>query len=446
MQRIASLACFGLLASVAPLASADEFLLVPSADTRRIAAFRPDDGSLVDPAWLDLTAWGILGPCAVQQVGQELWVADPPTRTLVRFSIAERRPLERILVSGGEPRAITANATHAFVLLREPGAGFALVQKYKLDGQLHSSHITRRASDLLWTGSELLVADIDLDGILRSTELLTPNGNFHLSGDATDPLDPAELDLDLAGGRVLVVGDLSAVPGARGVFRYDQAGNFQDVLSVDPAWVGELRGAAALSNGALLLSGSTGVARLAPDGVTLTPLWDAGGAGHVTRIEIQGTGSRTWCHGDGFDTTHLAVCPCGNQGAPGRGCANSVEPRGGALQVSGTLQPDRLLLTASGMPATSTCLFLQEDAAGDAVFQDGVRCSSGALVRLATRAAQAGVARFPLPQDGTTLSARGGVVPGSGARRYYLAVYRNAARTWCPPALANTTNGWILDW
>ena len=46
----------------------------------------------------------------------------------------------------------------------------------------------------------------------------------------------------------------------------------------------------------------------------------------------------------------------------------------------------------------------------------------------------------------TTLSQRGLVTPGSGALRYYSVFYRSPAATFCPPATANVTNGWGVDW
>ena len=77
-------------------------------------------------------------------------------------------------------------------------------------------------------------------------------------------------------------------------------------------------------------------------------------------------------------------------------------------------------------------------------------CAAGNLVRLRGRNALGGVALFPdsnFAVDQTiTLSQRGGVTVGSGARRYYATFYRNASTTFCPPATANVTNGWVIDW
>ena len=109
-----------------------------------------------------------------------------------------------------------------------------------------------------------------------------------------------------------------------------------------------------------------------------------------------------------------------------------------------------VVLTTGFTPATSFTLMMQHDAAGDQVFHDGVLCAGGSLIRLRGRAAVAGSMSFPdsnFANDQTlTLSQRGQVVVGSGVRRYYAGWYRNASTTFCPPATANVTNGFLIDW
>lgn len=157
-----------------------------------------------------------------------------------------------------------------------------------------------------------------------------------------------------------------------------------------------------------------------------------------------------FCFGDGSDPGHVSTCPCGNNGAPGRGCAHSFDANGANLSATGAPSLDDVVLLSRFEPVSSFTLFLQHDAAGDTVFHDGVLCASGTLVRLRGRAASAGAASFPnsnFAQDQTiTLSQRGGVFPGQGVRRYYAAWYRNASTTFCPPATANVTNGWTILW
>jgi len=157
-----------------------------------------------------------------------------------------------------------------------------------------------------------------------------------------------------------------------------------------------------------------------------------------------------YCSNASLATDHSTPCPCGNTGAPGNGCAHSFSAAGANLSGTGAVSTDDVQLQATGLPATSFTLFMQHSTAGDATFHDGVLCAGGTLIRLRGRAAAGGAMSFPepaFPNDATlTLSQRGSVTVGSGARRYYAAWYRNASTTFCPPATANVTNGLVLDW
>ncbi len=154
----------------------------------------------------------------------------------------------------------------------------------------------------------------------------------------------------------------------------------------------------------------------------------------------------SFCSGDGALVDHTTPCPCGNDGSPGKGCANSVTSAGAVLGGTGVPANDGVVLTANGMPTTAACVFLQGDALADAVFGDGVRCVGGMLLRLRTRTSAGGTAVFPNSTDTTTLAQRGGVVPGSGVRRWYQTYYRNSAPLFCPPETFNVTSGVRVDW
>ncbi|MBI5365310.1 MAG: hypothetical protein HZA53_19185 [Planctomycetes bacterium] len=153
-----------------------------------------------------------------------------------------------------------------------------------------------------------------------------------------------------------------------------------------------------------------------------------------------------FCFGDGLDTTHSSPCPCANFGAPGHGCGNSMNPDGGLLEANGTIGFDDVALTATGMPLSVACIFLQGDGLADSILNDGVRCVGGQLIRLRVRQNVFGTSSFPDAADTWTLSYRGGVTVGSGETRYYQAYYRNAAVTFCPSGVSNLTNGWTIVW
>jgi trimeric autotransporter adhesin len=151
----------------------------------------------------------------------------------------------------------------------------------------------------------------------------------------------------------------------------------------------------------------------------------------------------TFCSGDGTGT----ACPCGNVGAAGRGCANSVDVLGARLTASGTasLAADSLHLIGSSMPNSSALYYqgtTQQSGGAGAVFGDGLRCVGGAIVRLGTVVNAGGGSMFPAP-GGTAISVRGAIAaPGL---RHYQAWYRNAA-SFCTPSTFNLTNGVSVTW
>ena len=80
--------------------------------------------------------------------------------------------------------------------------------------------------------------------------------------------------------------------------------------------------------------------------------------------------------------------------------------------------------------------------------------AAGALVRLLREWELAvvleGTLELPMvylvDSAGVNLPYQGGVFPGQGVTRFYSAWFRNASTTFCPPATANVTNGWMIDW
>jgi len=183
---------------------------------------------------------------------------------------------------------------------------------------------------------------------------------------------------------------------------------------------------------------------------TINVMYDADGDGISDACDTAIPGFEAFCFGDGTLTDHTTPCPCGNNGAPGNGCGHSFDANGANLSATGTPAVDDVVLHSQFEPASSFTLFMQHGNGGDAVFHDGVLCASNPLIRLRGRAAVAGEAFFPnsnFAQDSTTtLSARGGTFPGSGATMRYAGWFRNASTTFCPPATANVTNGWLIVW
>ncbi len=163
----------------------------------------------------------------------------------------------------------------------------------------------------------------------------------------------------------------------------------------------------------------------------------------ITTCTPAATGT-PFCFGDGLDPNVTTPCPCANNGAAGHGCGNSAVAGGALLTATGTTSPDTVVLTASGMPATSTSIFLKGDLLDDAVYGDGVRCVAGNLIRLRTRINVGGAAQFPDTGD-PLLSVRGQTPPGSGLTGLYQTYYRNAA-AFCTPATFNISSGLRIVW
>jgi hypothetical protein len=150
-----------------------------------------------------------------------------------------------------------------------------------------------------------------------------------------------------------------------------------------------------------------------------------------------------FCAGDGGLAT---ACPCGNFGTSGHGCADALAPTGGFLVASGLPSTNNVVLSASSLPTAALGVYLQQDGLNEFVFQNGVMCGGGTLLRLKVRGSVGGASSLPDGTDTQSLSAFGLVTPGSGARRYYSLWYRGGIPTYCSPAAANLTNGVMVTW
>jgi hypothetical protein len=97
------------------------------------------------------------------------------------------------------------------------------------------------------------------------------------------------------------------------------------------------------------------------------------------------------------------------------------------------------------MPDSSALYFqgTTQSAGGAGVaFGDGLRCASGAVVRLGTKTNAAGASQYPSGGD-PSISVRG--MNAIGNVRTYQCWYRNAA-SFCTPDTFNLTNGVQTTW
>jgi len=256
----------------------------------------------------------------------------------------------------------------------------------------------------------------------------------------------------------------SVFSGQAGVYRSNDDGQSWTATG----FVGQAQQvvADAFQAGTLYISqgGATKVLASTDDGASFAP-YDAGlaSAGFLRAIERSlGSGGKllaatttgaystdlgspfeSFCAGDGSLAT---ACPCGNTGAPGRGCENSAATGGALLAASGPTSPDGVVLTSSGELPVSTTIFLQGNApiVSGVVFGDGVRCVGGTLKRLFVKIASGGTAVAPDFGSGDpTIGARSAflgdpIAPGS--TRWYQAYYRDANLGFCPAPPGNSWN------
>ncbi len=151
-----------------------------------------------------------------------------------------------------------------------------------------------------------------------------------------------------------------------------------------------------------------------------------------------------YCFGDGSGT----ACPCGNNATPasGTGCLSSLGT-GGRLVASGaaSIAADTLVLRGAQMPNSSALYFQGTTQAGaglGTVFGDGLRCASGAVLRLGTKSNAAGASQYPVVGD-LPISVKG--ANAAGGTRTYQIWFRNAA-VFCSASTFNLTNGIQIPW
>jgi hypothetical protein len=152
-----------------------------------------------------------------------------------------------------------------------------------------------------------------------------------------------------------------------------------------------------------------------------------------------------YCFGDGSGT----ACPCGNNGAAGRGCSNSIGT-GARLTGSGTpsIAADTVQLQATGLPPSTLTLYYQGTGPRNAGlgirFGDGLQCVAGPVVRIGVRRIL-GSGVFGHGVAGDPAVSVAGNVPAAGATRYYQLWYRNVA-SYCTSSTFNLSSGLRIAW
>lgn len=156
-----------------------------------------------------------------------------------------------------------------------------------------------------------------------------------------------------------------------------------------------------------------------------------------------GDAGQPFCFGDGTGP----ACPARNDGLPGHGCENSARLGGALLAAQGVarISDDTVVLDVSGLPMTTTVLFMQ---GGKPPFQpyaygDGIMCLGGTTNRLAVVRTSDSTARFPGRGDPSLH--RVGNLPPTGATIHYQVLYRDE-HPFATRAHFNLSNGWTIAW
>ncbi|MBL8859049.1 MAG: hypothetical protein JNL28_11120 [Planctomycetes bacterium] len=172
-------------------------------------------------------------------------------------------------------------------------------------------------------------------------------------------------------------------------------------------------------------------------------LFRSGGSATAVGLPVPGSGlpiNTPYCFGDGTGV----ICPCGNNGVVGGGCANSLLTSA-IIGVSGTasISADSLALNGSGMP-NGPALYFQGTAQNPGLaFGDGLLCVSGTITRLGILFNAGGASSYPGVTD-PSVSVKG-LVAAPGVRTYQI-WYRDGDPTFCNPTTYNLSNGYQVVW
>ena len=149
----------------------------------------------------------------------------------------------------------------------------------------------------------------------------------------------------------------------------------------------------------------------------------------------------TYCSGDGS----AGLCPCGNPGGVGHGCANGTTTTGARLSSTGTtsLALDELGMSCSGLVPNQPGLYFRGvnavNGGAGTPFGDGLRCAGGAVRRLQVRFADSmGNSSMTIPIGAASLAQ-------AGDQHYFQCWYRDPSTSPCGAGF-NLTNGLAVTW
>ena len=370
-----------LLSLTLPAHAGGSTLLVVESTGDTVMLVSAEDGSMVNPAFIDLSVAGASTPVEAIQVGNEIWISDQLEDTVFRFTADGTTYLGNATTGRDNMRGI-ALADGSFYAAQSGtgGAGYGDVTKeYQLDGTLVNQFASGDPFDVVDFGGSLLIADIAGEDILEFAYDGTPLGIFHDSDGVTGIDFPEQLSVR-ANGNVLAAG--FSLPA--GIYEYDSNGN--EIAYID---VGSgVRGVHELTNGNILYTDGAGVHVY--DTQTMT-----------TFDVVTGVSGRF-------------IAP-GGEGLGTNYCTSTVNSSGSAASMSAggttSVAANNLVLIAEGLPANVSGIFFYGPNQIQAAFGNGFRCVGGSTTRRTIEQADAtGTIQHALDNQNTP--PQGTIVPG----------------------------------
>jgi len=159
-------------------------------------------------------------------------------------------------------------------------------------------------------------------------------------------------------------------------------------------------------------------------------------------LRAENTGS-AYCFGDGTGT----ACPCGANGNPGEGCANTGGVGGATLTATGSayINDETLQFHVVGVPGTKPGLILraanQLNGGLGAPIGDGLLCVFGSMARSDVQETLGGATTFSDFKG----SPFGDWSFGAGVPTNYQFWYRDSSNT-CSGWGFNLSNAWTVTW
>jgi len=206
---------------LAPPASA-QYLLVAEDENERILLVDASDGTLIDPAYIDMADAipSAVRPIEAVRVDDEIWITDQTTDSVYRYSIDGSLFLGELGGACDNVRGLAfANGsvyvTNAFSGGGAPGEA---LKEYSPGGAFLNSFVATNPFDVLEVSGELYVTNIVTNDIDRYSYSGTPLGIFHDSG-ASGVRFPQQITLR-TNGNLYAAGFLAPV----GIYEYDSSG------------------------------------------------------------------------------------------------------------------------------------------------------------------------------------------------------------------------------